>query len=327
MQRYSHGPTTILHRRGPAASAPPPEPPTDAIEPQSDNARPAPSGNRAAPRLLERRIVFVLGKGGVGRSTVAAALGLLAAHRGRRAIVVEVAARGDVPRLFGRVCAPGAESELAPGLWTLAVDPAQALEEYLRDQLPGRLLADLISSSGTAGYVAAATPGLRELLTVGKIWELAQEQRRPTDAQPYDVVIVDAPATGHGLALLEAPRTFSTAAQIGPIARQGAIIAETLRDRAMTAMAAVATPEQAALDELLVLRAALGGQLDAELVNGVAPARFSAEDARAAARRARAPRAAPRRPGTRSRRRSARSSDRASSARRSIASTPRSSCP
>jgi len=222
----------------------------------------------------------VLGKGGVGRSTVAAALGLLAAARGRRAIVVEVAARGDVPRLFGRVCAPGAECELAPGLWTLAVDPAQALEEYLRDQLPGRLLADLISSSGTAGYVAAATPGLRELLTVGKIWELAQEQRRPTDAQPYDVVIVDAPATGHGLALLEAPRTFSAAAQIGPIARQGAIIAETLRDRAMTAMAAVATPEQAAIDELLVLRAALGGQLDAELVNGVAPARFGADDAR-----------------------------------------------
>jgi anion-transporting ArsA/GET3 family ATPase len=116
---------------------------------------------------------------------------------------------------------------------------------------------------------------------VGKIWELAQDSRRPAGAQPYDVVIVDAPATGHGLALLEAPRTFSAAAQIGPIARQGAIIAETLRDRAMTAMAAVATPEQAALDELLVLRAALGGQLDAELVNGVAPARFSAHDARA----------------------------------------------
>jgi len=222
----------------------------------------------------------VLGKGGVGRSTIAAALGVLAVRSGRRAIVVEVAARGDVPRLFDAACPPGAESELADGLWTLAVDPAQALEEYLRDQLPSRLLADLISSSGTAGYVAAATPGLRELLTVGKIWELAQRERRPAGAEPYDVVIVDAPATGHGLALLEAPRTFAKAAQIGPIARQGAIIAETLRDRALTAMAAVATPEQAAVDELLVLRDELGGQLDAELVNGVAPARFSATDAR-----------------------------------------------
>jgi anion-transporting ArsA/GET3 family ATPase len=223
--------------------------------------------------------VFVLGKGGVGRSTIAAALGVLAARRGLRAIVVEVSGRGDVPRLFGRAFPEGVESELAPGLWTLAVEPRQALEEYLRDQLPGRLLAEAIGASGAAGYVAAATPGLRELLTVGKIWELAQDQRRPAGAQPYDVVIVDAPATGHGLALLEAPRTFTSAAQIGPIARQGAIIDATLRDRRQTAMAAVATPEQAAVDELLELRRALGGELDAVLANGIAPQRFTAGDA------------------------------------------------
>ena len=70
--------------------------------------------------------------------------------------------------------------------------------------------------AATVGYVAAATPGLRELLTVGKIWELAQTQRRSAGAQPYDVVIVDAPATGHGLALLEAPRTFAAAAADRP---------------------------------------------------------------------------------------------------------------
>jgi anion-transporting ArsA/GET3 family ATPase len=226
-------------------------------------------------------LVFLLGKGGVGRSTLAAALGLLAARRGRRAIVVEVSGRGDVPRLFGRTCEAGVESELAPGLWTLDVDPRQALEEYLRDQLPLRVIADAIGSSATFGYVAAATQGLRELLTIGKIWELAQPQRRARGAQPYDVVVVDAPATGHGLALLEAPRSFANAAQVGPIARQGRRIAVTLRDRSVTALVAVATPEQAAVDELLELRAALGGELDAVLANAVAPARFSASDAAA----------------------------------------------
>jgi anion-transporting ArsA/GET3 family ATPase len=226
-------------------------------------------------------LVFLLGKGGVGRSTLAAALGLLAARRGRRAIVVEVSGRGDVPRLFDRRCETGVESELEPGLWTLDVDPRQALEEYLRDQLPLRVIADAIGSSATFGYVAAATPGLRELLTIGKIWELAQPQRRTRGAQPYDVVVVDAPATGHGLALLEAPRSFANAAQVGPIARQGRRIAATLRDRSVTALVAVATPEQAAVDELLELRAALGGELDAVLANGVAPARFSATDAAA----------------------------------------------
>ncbi len=221
--------------------------------------------------------MFLLGKGGVGRSTLAAALGLLAARQGRRAMVVEVSGRGDVPRLFGRSAPSGVESELAPGIWTLDVDPRQALEEYLHDQLPLRMLADLIGSSTTFGIVAAATPGLREMLTIGKIWELAQVPRRARDAEPYDVVVVDAPATGHGLALLEAPRTFASAAAVGPIARQGRRIAATLRDRSTTALVAVATPERAAVDELVGLRATLGS-LDAELVNGVAAARFSAAD-------------------------------------------------
>jgi anion-transporting ArsA/GET3 family ATPase len=237
------------------------------------------AAEHAGRGLLDRRLVFLLGKGGVGRSTLAAALGLLAARQGRRAIVVEVSGRGDVPRLLGAPARSGVESELAPGLWTLDVDPRRALEEYLHDQLPLRMIADVIGSSTTFGIVAAATPGLREMLTIGKIWELAQPQRRARDAEPYDVVIVDAPATGHGLALLQAPRTFASAAAVGPIARQGRRIAAMLRDRTLTALVAVATPERAAVDELIGLRHSLGGSLDAELVNAVAAARFSSEDA------------------------------------------------
>jgi len=240
---------------------------------------PANTTERAGARLLDRRLVFLLGKGGVGRSTLAAAIGLLAARRGLRAIVVEVSGRGDVPRLFGREGEIGAELELAPGLWTLDVDPRQALEEYLRDQLPLRLLADAIGSSTTFGYVAAATPGLRELLTIGKVWELAQHRRRSAAAQDYDVVLVDAPATGHAMALLQAPRTFADAAAAGPIARQSRRIAATLADRGLTALAAVVTPESAAVDELLALRRTLDGRLDAVLANAVVAERFSAADA------------------------------------------------
>src|SRR5690242_21957664 len=122
-------------------------PPTDSAgpPPQGDPGSGGPGAESAGPPpgLLARRIVFVLGKGGVGRSTIAAALGLLASRRGLRAAVVEVSGRGDVPRLFGRAGEDGVEAELAPGLFTLSVDPRLALEEYLKDQLPGRLIAEM----------------------------------------------------------------------------------------------------------------------------------------------------------------------------------------
>jgi anion-transporting ArsA/GET3 family ATPase len=228
--------------------------------------------------VLDRRLVFLLGKGGVGRSTLAAALGLLGARDGRRTAVVEVSGRGDVPRLFGTAGRVGVEMELSAGLWTLDVDPRVALEEYLVDQLPLRTLAEVVGSSNAFGYVAAATPGLRELLTMGKVWELAQPQRRSPGTQPYDLVVVDAPATGHGLALLAAPRTFADAAGRGPIARQGAMIAETLEDKAQTAVLAVATAEPAAVDEALELRSALDGRLNGILVNALGAERYTTED-------------------------------------------------
>lgn len=113
---------------------------------------------------------MVTGKGGVGKSTVAAALGMVAARRGLRAIVAEVARRDDVSRALG---GDGiAEEELAPGLHHVSIDPERAMELYLVDQLPSRALADLLTSSRTFTYLAAATPGMRELLTVGKVWEL-----------------------------------------------------------------------------------------------------------------------------------------------------------
>ena len=160
-----------------------------------------------------RDLVVVTGKGGVGKSTVAAALGLVAAGRGLRTIVAEVARRDDVSRALGGEGMH--EEELAPGLHHLSIDPEHAMELYLADQLPSAL-ADLLASSRTFSYLAAATPGMRELLTVGKVWELAQDDRRTPGAEPYDLVVLDAPATGHGVAVLSAPRTFAADRARGP---------------------------------------------------------------------------------------------------------------
>ena len=151
-----------------------------------------------------RELLVVTGKGGVGKTTVAAALALAAVRAGRRVIVAEVAARDDVARVLGGEAAPFAERELPGGVHHISIDPEQAFEEYLRDQLPGPMASLLIASRSMA-LLAAATPGLRELLSIGKVWELAQVARRTPGREPYDLVILDAPATGHGVAILQAP--------------------------------------------------------------------------------------------------------------------------
>lgn len=226
----------------------------------------------------------MLGKGGVGRSTIAAALGLLSARRGARTIVADLSGRGELPRLLG--AAPsgrtGVELEVAPGLFTLQITAQQALEEYLHEQLPLRVLADVLGAARTLNYLAAATPGLRELLCVGKIWELALGTRIVADTEPYDLVIVDAPASGHSLGLFGAPETFARAARGGPIARQAGRISAALHDDTQTGILAVATPTDAAVSELLELRAALQHEfaleLGAVIVNAMPQTRFDEGD-------------------------------------------------
>jgi anion-transporting ArsA/GET3 family ATPase len=231
--------------------------------------------------LLSKPLVVVTGKGGVGKSTVAAALGMAAAARGLRTIVAEVSARDDVSRALRAddedPAGTFAERDLGGGLHHISIDPESALEEYVKDQLP-RGVSDVLASSRMFAYLVAATPGLRELLTVGKVWELAQPDRRTPGAHPYDLVILDAPATGHGVAVLTAPGTFADAARMGPIARQGGIIHALVSDPEQTAVVAVATAEEMPVNETLTLRDALADELGQELaavvVNGVLPQRF-----------------------------------------------------
>jgi anion-transporting ArsA/GET3 family ATPase len=242
----------------------------------------APRRTAVAAGLLAKPLVVVTGKGGVGKSTVAAALGLAAARRGLRTIIAEVARRDDVSRVLGGTGVH--EDEIAPRLHHISIDPEEAMEEYLVDQLPSRALADVLLSSRGFNYFAAATPGLRELLTVGKVWELAQEDRRTPGADPYDLVVLDAPATGHGVAVLSAPRTFADAAVMGRIARQGRIIDAMLSDPAQTGVVAVARAEEMPVNETLALEAALpetvGVGVDLVVCNGLLPDRFEAADVR-----------------------------------------------
>jgi len=228
------------------------------------------------PALLDKRLVFVTGKGGVGKSTAAIALGLLAARHGRRTVVAELSSQDRVQRVFDHQDARFTEIELAPGLFTISIDPEHAMDEYLR--VKAGALGHVLGSSRLFQTFAMATPGMRELLTLGKVWELAQLQRRTRGATPYDLVIVDAPATGHGVGLLRTPRTFADIARVGPIAHQGRTIADTIADRRFTGIVAVALPEEMPVNETLSLGQALAEDrlgLDLVILNAVYPIRFA----------------------------------------------------
>ena len=266
--------------------------------------------------VLERRLIVVSGKGGVGKTTVSAALGLLGARRGLRTIVVEVtggetggetAGMGRLSAMLGHSQPPphGVETQLREGLWGLAIDRDRVLAEWLR-AIGGRVPARVLSSSSSFQYLVAAAPGAREMITMVKLWELAQG-RRPGDRgardgstaagersgsapvgaggrRDYDLIVFDAPATGHALAMLRSPHTFGTIARVGPVARQAGQVRELLEDPARTAYMAVTQATEMGVTETLELReglrGGLGRELDAMIVNGTLPRRFEGEELR-----------------------------------------------
>ena len=235
--------------------------------------------------VLDKRLVVVTGKGGVGKTTVAAALGLAAARAGKRTMVCEVAEQERITQAFGRPPAGFKETEVAENLHTFSINPDDAKEEWLKHQLRSGALAGLLNSSRIFQYLTAAAPGLAEIVTIGKVWELAQLDRRTPRAAPYDLVILDAPATGHGLALMRAPRTYADVAKVGPIHNHAKHIERFITNPKSTAILAVALAEEMPVNETMDLegrlRDDLGMELAGALVNAVLPERFSSADAKA----------------------------------------------
>jgi anion-transporting ArsA/GET3 family ATPase len=228
--------------------------------------------------LFDRKLIVVTGKGGVGKTTIAAALGLAAAHSGRRTIVVEVGEESRLAALFQtQPPSPGAEMALQERLSVVSIDPDRALLEWLQ-ALGGRVSGRVLASSGTFQYFAAAAPGAKELVSMVKIWQLTREGARKRRGG-YDLVVLDAPATGHALGLLGSPQTFGAIARVGPIAGHTRQVSELLADPRRSAYVAIALASEMAVTETLELQDGLQRQLarnlSAVVVNGLLPKRFS----------------------------------------------------
>jgi anion-transporting ArsA/GET3 family ATPase len=200
-------------------------------------------------QLLDRRLVVLSGKGGVGKSVVGLAMALAARDRGRRVLLVEIDAPLEAARYLGRPPAGPREREALPGLSTVNLDPVGVMDEYVRHVVKIDMLSRRILESPVYSRFFSAAPGLKELMLLGKIMVLEEARERLSRRPRYDLIIVDAPATGHGLSFLKVPLAASEAVPIGPVGTNARKILRLLRDRTKTALAIVAVPEEMAVVE------------------------------------------------------------------------------
>jgi anion-transporting ArsA/GET3 family ATPase len=233
-----------------------------------------------APELLNRRLLFFTGKGGTGKSTVAAATALLAASVGKRVLLVEVDAKGDIPAQFEHAPVGFSAREIHPGVLAMAMDTEASLQEYLRLNLRVPVLGRLGPLARVLDFVATAAPGVKEILTVGKIaWEVRESIEGRAD---HDLVVVDAAATGHIVAQLGASDAIRELVDVGPLRNQTQWVSELLADPAITAVNVVTTPEEMPVAETIELVDRIRNELDvplgAVIVNRVLPELFTHAD-------------------------------------------------
>ena len=204
--------------------------------------------------------MVVTGKGGVGKSAVAATLGTLLARAGRRVLVLEVDPRENVHQMLGVSPSGGEIVEAAAGLYLQNLQARQVVDQLVRERVRIDLVVRRILASPLYHNFVEGAPGLEESAILGHCLLLAEG--RSAGAPPLDVVVLDAPATGHGVSLLAAPTLVSDAIAAGPVAELTGQVAELIADTERSAVVVVTLAEEMPVTEALELRAELAARLD-----------------------------------------------------------------
>jgi anion-transporting ArsA/GET3 family ATPase len=216
------------------------------------------------PALLDRRFLLVTGKGGVGKSTVTALLAAASAAAGRRTLVCELNTQERIPGLFGRSPVGPRVTPLTDNLWSVNIEPGAALEEYAMMKLRFRTLYSLVFENPLVQRFVGMVPGMNDLLLLGKAFNHERERQVPGDLGTplaWDCVIIDAPATGHGVTFFGLPKVILDHVPVGNMHDEARDMWELLTDARRTAVHLVTLPEELPVQETLELHRTLAGQL------------------------------------------------------------------
>ena len=211
-------------------------------------------------KLESRDLVVVTGKGGVGKSSVAAALGALLARGGRRVLVLEIDPRESVHQMLAAPPSDGAILEVAANLYLQNLQPRQVLDQVVRERLRFQAIYQRVLESPIYQHFSEGAPGLKEMAILGHCLLLV-EGKVPGVAR-FDTVILDAPATGHGVSLLAAPLLVSDVIRQGPIAHMTAEVAAFISSPQRSGVLVVTLAEEMPVSEAIELRQLMDDRLD-----------------------------------------------------------------
>jgi anion-transporting ArsA/GET3 family ATPase len=230
--------------------------------------------------LADKRFVIVTGKGGVGKTTVCAAEALALAARGKRVLVAMCNAKERLSAMLASAPVGPEVAAVGANIWAVNMQPEKALEEYGILVLRSRVLYKTLFDNAYVRTFLRAVPGMQEWTMLGKAWWHTTE-KRPDGSFKYDVVILDAPATGHGLDMLRVPKVILDVVPPGLLRRDAERAWDLFRDGQTCAIVLVTLPEEMPTTETIELANALtemGLPIGRVVVNQVLPPIFSREE-------------------------------------------------